>query len=380
MAAPQQSQQPAARAELSRQGDTLVLSLQGRLDAHSLAAVWGQAVSGAADAAAAQLLVDASGVEYCDGAGASLSLSLRLQQQARGGSFELRGLRDDFAELLRMIEPSAPEAEEHGEPEEGFFVSLGRNSLEVAADVRELVTFVGELLVSLGWALRNPAEIRWRDVFLIAQRAGNGAVPIIVLIGFLLGVILSFQSAIPMRQFGAEIFVADLLAISLLRELGPLMAAIMVAARSGSAFAAEIGTMKVNEELDALSTMGLTAVRYLIVPRVIAAVLVIPTLIMLMNLSGLIGGALVMNSLGFSMVTYVGRISSAVAVGDMMGGLFKGFVFGIIVAAVGCLRGLQAGQGAGAVGESTTSSVVSGIILIAFMDGIFAVIFFVLGW
>jgi len=380
MAAPQQSQQPPVRVDLAPEGDTVVLSLQGHLDTHSLATVWSQAVSGAADAAPTRLVVDGTGVEYCDGGGASLIVTLRLQQEARGGSFELRGLRDEFQELVRMISPGEREPEEHGEDELGFFASLGRESLGLVSDMRELVTFVGELLVSLLLALRNPAQVRWSDVLVIAQRAGNGAIPIIVLIGFLLGVILSFQSAIPMRQFGAEIFVADLLAISLLRELGPLMAAIMVAARSGSAFAAEIGTMKVNEEIDALSTMGLTAVRFLIVPRVIAAFIVIPSLIMLMNLSGLLGGALVMNSLGFSMVTYVDRISAAAGVGDLMGGLFKGFVFSIIVAAVGCMRGLQTGQGAGAVGESTTSSVVSGIILIAVMDGLFAVVFFVLGW
>jgi len=164
-----------------------------------------------------------------------------------------------------------------------------------------------------------------------------------------------------------------------LREIGPLMAAIMLTARSGSAFAAEIGTMKVNEEVDALTTMGLEPVRFLVVPRVIAAFLVVPVLTIVMTAAGLVGGAVVFLSLDFPLVTYVNRILEAVSLTDFGSGIFKGFVFGVVVAAVGCLRGIQTGKGASAVGESTTSSVVSGIILIAVLDGIFAVIFFMMG-
>jgi phospholipid/cholesterol/gamma-HCH transport system permease protein len=191
--------------------------------------------------------------------------------------------------------------------------------------------------------------------------------------------ILAFQSAIPMQRFGAEIFVADLLGISMLRELGPLMASILLAARSGSAFAAELGTMKVNEEIDALTTMGLEPVRFLVVPRVLAALIVVPVLAALLNLFGLAGGAVVMLSLDIPLVTYVNRVVDAVTLTDFAGGMFKALAFGMIVAAVGCMRGLQAGTGADAVGVSTTSAVVSGIVLIAFSDGIFAVIFYLVG-
>jgi phospholipid/cholesterol/gamma-HCH transport system permease protein len=167
----------------------------------------------------------------------------------------------------------------------------------------------------------------------------------------------------------------------MLRELGPLMAAILLAARSGSAFAAEIGTMKVNEELDALNTMGLDPVRFLVVPRVVAAVAVVPALAMLTSLSGLLGGLVVYVSLlGYPPITFVNRVAEMVDPGDVIGGLAKAMVFGVIVAAVGCLRGIQTGQGAGAVGQSATSSVVSGIILIAIAEGVFAVVFYVLGW
>ena len=242
-----------------------------------------------------------------------------------------------------------------------------------------MVAFVGELTVMLVGALRHPRQLRFKDIVIIAERAGIGAIPIVVLVGFLLGLILSFQSAIPMQRFGAQIFVADLLGISLLRELGPLMAAILLTARSGSAFAAELGTMKVNEEIDALTTMGLEPVRFLVVPRVIATVAVVPVLAMLTNLAGLVGGAVVFLSLDFPLVTYVNRLVQAVSIADFAGGLFKAFFFGVIVAAVGCLRGLQTRMGAGAVGASTTSAVVSGIVLIAILDGVFAVIFYIVG-
>lgn len=357
-----------------------VLSILGRLDSETTGAIWRRAMSLTAGEQAGALVVDASGLEYCDGAGVSLLVALRQQQREAGGSFTLRGLREEFGQLLELSEPSEAEGAEEPPPRRDSFIEgLGRATLQILADIRVLVVFVGELTVMLGRAARNPRRVRFKDVIVVAERAGIGAIPIIALIGFLLGLILAFQSAIPMQRFGAEIFVADLLGISVLRELGPLMAAILLTARSGSAFAAELGTMKVNEEIDALSTMGLEPVRFLVVPRVIAAVTVVPVLAMLMNIFCLIGGAIVMLSLDFPLITYVNRVVAAVGLADFLGGMFKALIFGIIVAGVGCLRGLQTGTGAGAVGESTTSSVVSGIILIAITDGVFAVLFYIVG-
>jgi phospholipid/cholesterol/gamma-HCH transport system permease protein len=353
--------------------------LRGRLDSDTTGGIWREAMRLTAGGHADALVVDATDLEFCDGAGASLLLALRQQQQIGAGSFALRGLRDETRQLLDLIAPSEAETEEPPAPRESFVTGLGRDTLQFLADMRQLVAFVGEMTVQLWNAVRHPRQLRFKDVMLIAERAGIGAVPIIALVGFLLGLILAFQSAIPMQRFGAQIFVADLLGISLLRELGPLMAAILLTARSGSAFAAEIGTMKVNEEVDALTTMGLEPVRFLVVPRIIAAVAVVPVLAMLMNVSGLMGGAVVFLSLDFPLVTFVNRVVAAVSMADFLGGLFKAFIFGIIVAAVGCLRGLQTKTGAGAVGESTTSSVVSGIVLIAVIDGIFGVIFYMMG-
>jgi phospholipid/cholesterol/gamma-HCH transport system permease protein len=365
------------RTTTSERGDR-VLAIEGRLDASSTARLWREATTEARSAGPQTLVVEAGGVEYCDGAGAALLAAIQDLAEQGGGRFELRGPRDDLRELVALEAPTPPE-EAPPAPAPSFLVRLGRGSIELARGQRRLVSFTGEAVLALAAVVRHPRQLRVRDTIAIAERAGIGALPIVIGVGFLLGLILAFQGAIPMRRFAAEIFVADLLGLSMLRELGPLMGAILLTARSGSAFAAEIGTMKVNEEIDALTTMGLEPVRFLVVPRVLAAMAVVPALAMATSLSGLLGGLLVYRSLGFPTVTFVNRIVDMVEPFDVIGGLMKAMVFGIIVAAVGCLRGIDTGQGAQAVGISTTSAVVSGIVGIAIADGMFAVMFYVLG-
>ena len=194
-----------------------------------------------------------------------------------------------------------------------------------------------------------------------------------------MGLIMAFQGAIPMRQFGADIFVADLVGISIIRELGPLITAIILAGRTGSAYAAELGTMKVKEEIDALTTMGLDPMRFLVIPRVLAATAMTPLLAVFASLFGLAGGAVVMKGLGYPLITYVNRVCEITTAVDFIGGLFKAVAFGLLVAASGCLCGLKTGEGAQAVGDSATRAVVSSIILIVLADGLFAVLFFFLG-
>ncbi len=206
------------------------------------------------------------------------------------------------------------------------------------------------------------------------------ALPIVALVSFLMGLILAFQSSIPLKQFGAaEIFIGTLVSLSMIRELGPLMTTILLAGRTGSAFAADLGTMKINEEIDALNTMGLDPVRFLAVTRIIAAVAMTPLLTLFSDFMGVIGGAVVFRSFGYSLVTYWNQVQASVDMSDLLGGLFKSFAFGILVASVGCLRGFQTKTGASAVGASTTRAVVSGIILIVAADGVFSIIYYVLG-
>jgi phospholipid/cholesterol/gamma-HCH transport system permease protein len=197
--------------------------------------------------------------------------------------------------------------------------------------------------------------------------------------GLLIGLILAFQSATQLRMFGAEVFVTDLVAVSVIRELGPLMTAILLAGRSGAAFAAEIGTMKVNEEVDALTTMGMAPMRFLAVPRIIAGILMAPLLTIYFDLVALGGAAIVVGSFGHGLLTFVAHVKNALSLTMFVCGMIKTFAFGLIIAGVGCQRGLETGTGAVAVGLSTTRSVVAGILMTILADGVFAGIYFGLG-
>lgn len=370
------------RSEGPRDG-LLKLIFTGRLDSSTTGTVWRRAAAAVTTAKTQNVVVDASGVEYCDGAGIALLVHLRLLQSRAGRSLRIDGLRPEFASLLNDgvgdFPSRAPPANRELSRPAAVAVEIGEATVEVWRDIQMLVSFVGELGVALVHALFHPRSVRWRDALTVAEAAGVNALPIVALVSFLMGLIMAFQAAVPLRQFGAELFIANLIGLSMLRELGPLMTAIILAGRSGSAFAAELGTMKVREEIDALKTMGLDPVRFLIVPRVVAAVCMTPLLTIFANLLGLMGGSVVMLSLGFPLITYFHQVQYAVTYGSLIGGLVKAFVFGILVAGIGCLRGLQAKTGATAVGESTTSAVVSGIILIVITDGIFSVVYYYLG-
>ena len=224
-----------------------------------------------------------------------------------------------------------------------------------------------------GWADPLTAGNR-----VVCERVGADALPIVALISFLFGMILAFQSAVPMRRYGAEIFVADLIGIGMVREMGTLITAILLAGRSGAAFAAEIGTMRVNQEIDALTTMGLDPVKFLVTTRVIAALLMTPLLSLFAMLVGMLGGAFTMLSFGVPFITFIKEVDGIVNFQDFMVGWVKSFAFAVAIAGIGSLRGLQTSAGASAVGDSATRAVVSGLVLIVIIDGVFAVIYFFL--
>lgn len=371
---------PVADFRVERGEDgTLTLAFTGRLSAQSTGALWRRAIEAVENEKPRQLTLETSGLAYCDGAGVGLLIDLQRHQRRRGGKCAIEGLAAEFRTLLDLFGEDTLEQPAAAPPKPSSFPDdVGKAVVQLLEDLRGQVAFIGELTASLGVAIRFPRHVRWRDAFLTAEKAGVNACPIVALIGFLMGLIMAFQSAIPMKQFGVELFVANLVALSLFRELGPLMTAIILAGRSGSAFAAEIGTMKVNEEINALVTMGLEPVRFLVVTRVLATVIMAPLLTIVANFLGLVGGAIVILSFGYPLVTYVNQVISAVNSIDLMGGLFKAVVFGVLVAGVGCMRGLQTRTGASAVGDSTTRSVVSGIVLIVIADGIFSVLFYYL--
>ena len=361
-------------------GSKLKLSITGKLDAETTGRLWPEAVRKVAETKPETLVLDASEIDYCDGAGMALLLQLRRIQQRRDRQVRIEGLKPDLEQLLEMFDPgptSKPESE-HG-PLGRIVVDVGKATASLVEEMRILVMFVGELCAKLWRTLCSLRSLRWKDTFLVAEKSGADAVGITALLGFLIGVILAFQSAIAMRKFGAEIYVADLVVVSVFRELGPLITAFVLAARSGSAFAAEIGTMKVNEEIDALTTMGLDPVRFLVIPRMLAATFVTPLLTMFNNLFAILGAGVVMISIGFAPITYLNQIRGAADLTDLFSGLLKTFVFGALIAGIGCLRGLKTKTGASAVGDSATSAVVTSIIAIVVTDGVFAVIYYFLG-
>jgi phospholipid/cholesterol/gamma-HCH transport system permease protein len=353
------------------------LTVSGRLDATTIRDLWRDALGAVGAARNRRIVVDAAGVDYCDGAG--IALLVDLMRQRPPGEVAIENLKPRFDALLRQFDPVRLARDLDPEPRRRSSVAeIGAIAAGIARDTREQVAFVGEAALALADVVRRPGSIRWKDVWQICERVGADALPIVALISFLIGVILAFQSAIPMKRFGAEIFVADLIGLAMLRELGPLMTAILLAGRSGAAFAAEIGTMKVNQEVDALTTMGLDPVRFLMTPRILAALLMTPLLTLFADLISLLGGALTMRSFNIPFVTFRHEVESIVDFSDFMAGFVKSFVFAIVIAGVGCLRGLQTGAGASAVGDSATRAVVSGIILLVIVDGVFAVIYFFL--
>ena len=360
--------------------DTATISLKGRLDARTLSTIWARVVEPIRSSPPKALTVDLEGVSYCDGAGIGLLVELDTLVRAAGGrvSFEhiaegLRGILD----LALLKDPAA--ALGQGRRREGAVSQIGRATAGVLGDVRAIVAFTGEMTVVLLWALTHPHRVRWADMVVASEKTGANAVPVVCLLGFLVGLIIAFQCVAPLRSFGAESMIPTVIAIAIVRELGPLMAAIILAGRSGSAFAAEIGTMKVTEELDALSTFGLDPTRFLVVPRVLAAALVTPLLSVFSSLMGVLGGYVVMASLGYSFSFYVDATTQAIDYVDFLQGVAKSVVFAMLVSGIGCLRGLRTTTGPGAVGDSTTRAVVTGIVLIVFADAILGTFFYSIG-
>jgi phospholipid/cholesterol/gamma-HCH transport system permease protein len=325
----------------------------------------------------AGLTVDLAGVEYLDSAGALALMQLGTESQTRAISCRFVNVTEEAQRIMGLIDPEALTTPPliPAERSSGFFDEVGEVSLRLFNDCVQMLTFLGDLLTSLWSVLLNPRSVRWGDVAFYMKRAGVDGLPIIGLIGLLLGLILAFMSSLQLKQFGANIYVASLLAVAMVQELGPIMTAILVAGRSGSAFAAEIGTMKVNEEVDALVTMGFDPVRFLAIPKVLAAMIVVPILTVYATLFGLLGGMIIgVLGLDLTVYSYIMETQRSIELFDIVSSLIKAVVFALLVAGIGCQRGFQVKGGAEAVGSATTSAVVAGIFLIIVTDSAFALV------
>ncbi|HPU23560.1 MAG TPA: ABC transporter permease [Candidatus Kapabacteria bacterium] len=296
--------------------------------------------------------------------------------------FELTGLNTNLQNFINILLPKQKEVPtiERKSFWVAYFSNIGEIVRIIFSDLFKLVEFIGELTKNFFFALFKPSLIRWKDFPHHFLNAGVNAVPITSLIVFLIGLISGYQGAVQLSQFGADIYLADLVGISITRELSPLMVAIIVAGRSGSAFAAEIGTMKVSEEIDALTTMGFDKIQFLVLPRVIAVALAMPFLVIICDLVGIIGGLIAgLATLDITISSFFAQLNVALNYGHVFSGIIKSIVFGLLIATIGCFRGFQVQGGAESVGRYTTASVVSGVFLVILTDAVFVFLLSALG-
>lgn len=300
---------------------------------------------------------------------------------SRGLALDPAGLPEGAQRLLKLA-TSVPERQgaRRGGKRPDFLTLVGTESIALWNSMGEMIGFLGASVQSFGRLLIGRARYRRVDLLEVIQDCGAAALPIVALISFLLGLILAFVGAIQLQQFGAQIYVADLVGIAMAREMGAIMTAIIMSGRTGAAFAAQLGTMQVNEEIDALTTFGLSSMEFLVIPRMLALVLMMPLLCIFADLMGILGGAVVgIGMLKLSVTEYVNETIHGISLTDFAVGIFKSSVFGVLVAVAGCLRGIQCGRSASAVGLAATSAVVTGIVFIIVTDGLFAVITNALG-
>ncbi|MBF6569025.1 MAG: ABC transporter permease [Candidatus Binataceae bacterium] len=261
-----------------------------------------------------------------------------------------------------------------------FIDRVGASTIAYAASFADFLGFLGSLSIAFGRMLSGRARFRGSDLFEALQQCGANALVIVALISYLVGVILAFMGAVQLQQFGASIYVADLVGIGMVRDMGAMMTAIIMAGRTGAAFAAQLGTMKVTQETDALTTMGISPMEFLVLPRTIALVMMMPLLCLYSDLIGIMGGASVgAGVLNLSLTVYLKETIAALTLGGFLGGLVKSAVYGALIAVAGCWRGFQCARSSSAVGDAATEAVVTGIVMIVAACGIFAVLFHILG-
>ena len=323
------------------------------------------------------LVIDLDKLIYLDDYGVSVLVGLKKAMGNRRGNFSLANISEQVNEILTMhrFNELGQQPTSVLKTSQNFFTNLGSSTFNIGTEIRFMLMFLGDTCFSLLTFLRHPGSLRFNDTVENMKRVGLDALPIVGLISFLLGLIMAFMSSVQLQQFGANIYVASLVSISMTRELGPIMTAIIVAGRSGSSFAAEIGTMKISEEVDALSTMNINPNFFLVLPRMFAAFLVMPVLTLFSDLFAIAGGLLVgVTMLDLTVSGYTNQTINSLTLFDVFWGVFKSGIFAILISWTGCLKGFQVRGGAAGVGKATTSAVVTSIFLIVMSDSLLVVI------
>jgi phospholipid/cholesterol/gamma-HCH transport system permease protein len=359
----------------------LAIELSGEFDLKNLTA-FSKEISGLIDASRnIAVTFDFSGVSYMDSAAALSVLRFRKQCTINKIDCRLINFPEKIGRIFAVIDYDALERKplRTNENHDGAIILVGESFLNIINDIKVSITFFGGLLTAVAYAVFHPRSLRSGDFLFYVKQAGVNGLPIVGLIGLLIGLIIAFMSFLQLRMFGANMYVPALVSFAMVKELGPIMTAILVAGRSGSAFAAEIGTMVVNEEVDALRTMGFDPVAFLAVPKIFALIVVVPVLTLYADLFGIIGGLTVgVVGLDMSFNTYITQSLKAVIAFDVATSLIKAAVFAALIAGIGCQRGFQARSGAQDVGRSTTSAVVTAIFMIVVVDSLFAIVLYYL--
>jgi len=366
----------------SRQGATALLAPVGdwrvsdavRIDAGLLALP---------DMSGTHLVVDLEALRSVDTAGAWLIYRTIRDVHAVGGTVDAANANSAVAQMLQQAAMNDRPCEIEppwGNPLLRVVARVGRASQNIGRDGLSLLAFVGAVTACIGGSILRPWRIRWTSLVHNLEQTTLNAVPIVALISFLIGVVLAYQGSQQLIQFGAQIFVVDLIAISVLREIGILLTAIVVAGRSGSAFTAQIGAMNVNEEVDAMRTLGLDPLEVLVLPRLFALVIGLPLLAFIADIMGLLGGFMMAwLELGISPAVFLDRLQGAAGFWTVFTGLVKAPVFAVVIAVVGCFEGMRVERNAESVGQRTTVSVVKAIFLVIVLDAVFSVFFGILG-
>lgn len=361
----------------AKTAEQIIVRLEGRLDIASTARVLKDTLPRINRTGVKTITVDLSEISYFDDYGALVLMQIRKIAESNAAEFQLRNITSQIERILALVNFNDRRsfAPPLAKKRPGIFVRLGEATYQVADNIRFMVAFVGSAILCLGKVLLKPRALRLNDMILQMQKTGVDALPIVALISFLMGFIMAFVSSMQLRQFGASIFVASIVSLAMVSELGPIMTAIIVAGRSGSAYAAEIGTMQISDEVDALFSMGFSPTLFLAVPRILAAVVVMPVLVLFSDLFAILGGLLIsVSMLDLSINTYFNQTLDSLTLTEFVWGGSKSIIFAAVIAWVGCLRGFQVRGGAAQVGNAATSAVVSSIFLIILIDSVFAVI------
>lgn len=366
---------------IDRPGNRQVIRLTGRLVTEALGAM--ERAFAAVPRTAEPVDIDMSRLDAIDTGGAWMVADLKKELAQAGATVTLRGAKPAHLALLKTVEQGLPEEEGIEAPPTGFVPWLAGLGESVAGGWKGVVSFLGffGLMVSrLAGTVVRPWRLRGTSLVSQIEDAGFNAIPIVTLMGFLIGIVLGFQGAAQLRQFGAEVFVVDLISISILRELGILLTAIIVAGRSGSAFTASIGSMNVQEEIDAMRALGLDPIEVLVLPRVLALVIVLPILGMIANIAGIVGGLLMSwIELGISPGMFLTRLHDGTDVSHLLVGLIKAPFFALMIGSVACWQAMQVQGSAESIGKRTTVSVVQSILLAIIIDAVFSIFFSEIG-